>query len=89
VLDLMADPQLPYFLAWEVAVDQRPGAGGAATPAFERLEISGDREQVLTWIGGSDQHDPLEEVKVDWVDSEEPGVVAVHFKCNGGSVRID
>ena len=27
VLDLMADPQLPYFLQWEVEHDQRPGAG--------------------------------------------------------------
>ncbi|MFL6112159.1 MAG: VOC family protein [Catenulispora sp.] len=89
VLDLMADPQLPYFLSWEVAADQRPGAGAGATPAFERLEIAGDREQVLSWIGGSPEHDPLEEVKVDWVDAEEPGVLAVHFKCNGGSVRID
>ena len=89
VLDLMADPQLPYFLAWEVAADQRPGAGAGDTPAFERLEIAGDREQVLSWIGGSPEHDPLEEVTVDWVDAEEPGVLAVHFTCNGGSVRID
>jgi len=89
VLDLMADPQLPYFLSWDVAAEQRPGAGGGDTPAFERLEIAGDRDQVLSWIGGSPEHDPLEEVQVDWVDAEEPGVLAVHFKCNGGSVRID
>jgi len=90
VLDLMADPQLPYFLAWEIAADQRPGAGAVnGIPAFERLEISGDRTQVLSWIGGSPDHDPLEEVKVDWIDAEEPGVLAVHFRCAAGSVRID
>ncbi len=89
VLDLMADPQLPYFLQWLVAVEERPSAGGAQTPCFERLEICGDRDAVLAWIGGSADNDPLEDVKVDWVDCEESGVVAVHFRTPQGSVRID
>ena len=89
VLDLMADPQLPYFLAWEVPADQRPGASAGDTPARSMCGSSVDRAQVLNWIGGSEQHDPLEEVQVDWVDGEEPGVVAVHFRCAGGTVRID
>lgn len=89
VLDLMADPQLPYFLQWLVAADQRPAAGAADTPAIERMEIAGDRAAVLGWIGGSDDHDPLDEVKVDWVEAEEPGVVAVHFRTPHGTVRID
>ena len=89
VLDLMADPQLPYFLQWLVETDQRPAAGAAGTPCVERLEIAGDRDAVLAWIGGSAEHDPLEEVKVDWVDAEDPGVVAVHFRTANGTVRID
>jgi Glyoxalase-like domain len=89
VLDLMADPQLPYFLQWLVDAEERPCAGAAATPAMERLEISGDRDAVLAWLGGSADHDPLEEVQVDWIDDGEPGVVAVHFRTPNGTVRID
>jgi hypothetical protein len=89
VLDLMADPQLPYFLQWMVADEERPSAGAADTPCFERLEICGDRVAVLDWIGGSLDHDPLEDVQVDWVDDDESGVVAVHFRTPHGTVRID
>ena len=93
VLDLMADPQLPYFLQWLVDVEERPSAGAPQTPCFERLEICGDRDAVLEWIGGSAENDPLEDVKVDWVDSvdsdEDSGVVAVHFRTPNGTVRID
>jgi hypothetical protein len=89
VLDLMADPQLPYFLQWDVEAGERPGAGGAATPCFDRLEICGDRDSVLAWIGGDAGFDPLEDVKVDWVDGEDAGVVAVVFRTPNGSVRID
>jgi hypothetical protein len=89
VLDLMADPQLPYFLQWLVDEDQRPAAGAADSPCVERLEINGDRDAVLAWIGGSADHDPLDEVHVDWVVADEPGVVAVCFRTPQGTVRID
>lgn len=89
VLDLMADPQLPYFLQWGVEAGERPGAGGDATPCFDRLEICGDRDSVLAWIGGDAGFDPLEDVQVDWVDGEDAGVVAVVFRTPGGPVRID
>ena len=89
VLDLMADPQLPYFLQWGVESGERPGAGGDGAPCFDRLEIGGDRDSVLAWIGGDADFDPLDEVEVDWVDGEDAGVVAVVFKTPNGSVRID
>jgi hypothetical protein len=89
VLDLMADPQLPYFLQWQVPAEERPAFGAAGCPCVERLEINGDRDSVLEWLGGSAEHDPLEEVKVDWVDSDGPGVVAVHFRTPNGTVRVD
>ena len=89
VLDLMADPQLPYFLQWLVEPAERPSAGGDGAPCFERLEICGDRTAVLEWIGGSPENDPLEDVKVDWIEDDESGVVAVHFRTPHGTVRID
>ena len=68
-----------------------PGAeatnGGAArVPGIERVEICGDRDKVLDWLG-----QPVGGIDfpVDWVDAEDPGLTAVHFSTARGSVRID
>ena len=30
-----------------------------------------------------------DDIEVDWVDSEDPGIVAVWFKTSQGTIRID
>lgn len=87
VLDLIADPQLPFFTCWEIQADQHPSVGGGPV-ALDRLEICGDPGRLEEWLGA-----PLDAVlrdaRVDWVDADEPGVVAVWFRTLHGLVRID
>jgi hypothetical protein len=85
VLDLLDDPALPFFVQWEVDAPLHPGTNGDG-PGIEHVEICGDRNKVVEWLG-----EPLEnqEFRVDWVDADEPGLAAVHFSTANGTVRID
>jgi hypothetical protein len=89
VLDLIHDPQLPFFVQWLVEPAQRPSANasGAVRARISCLEIAGDPATVSAWLGEPDTH-PLDEIEVRWVPGE-PGVTAVHFATTHGSVRID
>jgi hypothetical protein len=87
VLDLIANPQLPFFIRWDCRPDQHPSAGGGAV-GIERLEICGDPARVAAWLG-EDGPDPLDGIAVDWVDGESAGVEAVVFATPHGSVRVD
>jgi hypothetical protein len=52
------------------------------------MEISGDPGTVASWLGEPSAH-PLEGIEVDWVDGDEPGVVAVYVTSANGTVRLD
>jgi hypothetical protein len=88
VLDLLDDPQLPYFVQWLVSADQHPSSGGRPDLRIERMEICGDPETVGSWLGQPAQH-PLDGIEVDWVDDDSPGLVAVHVSTPHGVVRLD
>jgi Glyoxalase-like domain len=95
LLDLLEDPQLPYLIQWSVPPALHPSAGGCPLLAIDQLEIAGDRQRVLEWLG-TPELDPLPEVKVTWrepVDVEtsyqDAGLVAVDFRTAHGPVRID
>ena len=89
VLDLIKDPQLPFFIQWMIDTGERPSAnsGGVGRSRISCLEIAGDPATVSAWLGEPDAH-PLDEVEVQWVDGD-PGVTAVIFATTNGSVRID
>jgi hypothetical protein len=87
VLDVIEDPQLPFFVEWSVDSSQHPSAG-AGQVAIDRLEIAGDSDRICTYLGEPSDH-PLDEINVVWVSDEEPGVLAVTFSTPHGLVRID
>lgn len=87
VLDLIDDPQLPFFVQWQTEAAEHPSAGGSRV-AIDRLEISGDPATVCAWLGEPADH-PLDDVAVDWVDADDPGLVAIEFATPKGVVRID
>ena len=87
VLDFMADPQLPFFVEWSSPAADHPSAG-AAPVTIDRIEMSGDPDAISRWLG-ADHDVPLDGIKVDWVEGEEPGLVAIWFSTPHGSVRID
>lgn len=87
VLDLMRDPQLPFFVAWEPDT-KHPSAEFAGHTRVRGLEIAGDEDAIEAWLGGQVQ-DVLGGVEVIWVDGDEPGLVAVEFDTPSGRVRVD
>jgi hypothetical protein len=91
VMDLMDDPQLPFFVQWLVDRDQHPGAPGGSV-RLDAIELAGDADTISRWLGDPSDH-PLDEVAVHWVARAVPdgagGVVAVHFATASGRVRID
>ena len=88
VLDTMADPQLPYFVHWEIDIAHHPSAG-AGEVRISELEIAGSAERIARWLGEPASH-PLDDVDVDWLDGPDAsGLVAVTFSTPQGPVRID
>ena len=48
----------------------------------------GDPDAISEWLG-TDHDVPLDGITVDWVEDEEPGLVAIWFSTPHGAVRID
>jgi hypothetical protein len=88
VTGLQTDPQLPFFVHWEVPEEQHPSTGSSGELHLDTLEIAGDSARVRDWLGDPDV-DPLEDVNVEWVAPHgTPGVVAAQFSTPTGLVRI-
>ena len=88
VKGLQSDPQLPFFIQWEVGSELHPSAGATGRVSLEALEIAGDQARVSEWLGGPVEQ-PLEDVKVEWVaPNGTPGIVAAQFQTRVGLVRI-
>jgi hypothetical protein len=87
VLDVMDDPSLPFFIEWSSPAADHPSTGGSAV-GIDRIEVCGDSAAIATWLGNG--HDvALDEVDVEWVDADEPRLVAVWFDTPHGPVRVD
>lgn len=82
VLDLMDDPQLPYFIEWQTK-ECHPACDGGPVE-LTSIEMSGDADTLATWLG--DSGTPTE---ITWVADDEPGIVACGFSTPRGFVRID
>ena len=85
---LMADPQLPFFIQWEVEPDLHPSTGADDSLDLACLEIAGDPQRVSEWLGAPVAA-PLEDVKVEWVAPHgTPGIIAVQVLTPNGLVRL-
>ena len=88
VKGLQADPQLPFFIEWDIDPANHPSVGATGDVALSCLEIAGDPARVSEWLGQS-VDEPLEAVKVDWVAPHgTPGIVAAQFRTPQGLVRV-
>jgi hypothetical protein len=95
LLDLIEDPQRPYFIEWCSPRTVHPSAGADGAIGIDRLEISGERAAILEWLG-TPEIDPLPQVHVNWLEPADPavaygdaGLVAVDFHTPHGPVRVD
>ncbi|WP_042448597.1 VOC family protein [Streptacidiphilus jiangxiensis] len=87
LLELMEDPQLPYFLQWLVPAEERPSADPRTGSTIQGLAIAGDAAAIAEFLGEPADH-PLDQIDVTWVDDEEPGLVSVDFATANGIVTI-
>jgi hypothetical protein len=89
--DTANDPQLPWFIHWESDKSEHPAAPGSKI-RLERLDIAGDRDAVIDYLGPSAVRS-LEDLKVRWLSTEEndgeSGMVAAHFSTPHGICVID
>lgn len=88
VLELLDDPALPFFVQWQGEHDLHPAARPDTGPAcgIVGVEMCGDPGKVAAWLGS-----PLAraDFPIDWVQAEQPGLVAVRFSTGHGVVRLD
>ncbi|MGH3367876.1 MAG: VOC family protein [Nocardioidaceae bacterium] len=85
---LIADPQLPFFVQWQSAMEHHPSAGSSGQISLVKLEIAGDPKRVTEWLG-EPPSETLDGLEVGWVAPHgTPGVVAAHFQTPAGLVRI-
>lgn len=88
VTGLQSDPQLPFFVQWDVAPDLHPAAEATGQVALCRLEIAGSPDRVAQWLGAPAQQ-PLDGIEVDWTAPHgTPGLLAASFRTPSGVVRI-
>lgn len=88
VRGLQADPQLPFFVQWEVADELHPSADATGHVSLCKLEIAGNPARVADWLGVPPQQ-PLGDLDVDWVAHHgTPGILAASFNTPSGVVRI-
>jgi len=86
VLDMLDDPALPFFTQWETDAAFHPSVGPEVPIGIESTEICGNARTIAAWL-----NEPLEraDFRFDWVQGEDPGLVAVSFSTPHGTVRID
>jgi hypothetical protein len=86
VLDMLDDPALPFFTQWEIDPAYHPSVSPEVPIGIEAAEICGNAKTIAAWLD-----EPLEraDFRFDWIEDEDPGLVAVHFSTPRGSVRID
>ena len=88
VKGLQSDPQLPFFLQWEIDAALHPSAGADGTTSLAGIEIAGDPQRVSEWLGETVEA-PLEDVKVEWVAPHgTPGILAAQVLTANGIVRL-
>lgn len=88
VLDIMTNPESPFFIRWDCTPEQHPSAGGSHNGIrIHHIDISCPERDLGPL---SDHLTPVMD-RVQWVDSEyeQRGIVAVWFETAQGLVCID
>jgi hypothetical protein len=89
VNDVVADPQLPFFVQWLTDDEHHPSAGGSSL-SLRGLEIAGDQTRIDEYLGVPTRQ-PLDGIAVEWSPpiEDDTGVIAAVFGTASGEVRLD
>jgi hypothetical protein len=85
---LQADPQLPFFVEWQIDSREHPSFNANGDIRLTKLEIAGDPHRVSDWLG-HDADKALSDIDVEWVARHgTPGIVSATFSTPHGPVRL-
>lgn len=88
VRGLQSDPQLPFFVQWQVQTHDHPSAQASGNIDLCCLQIAGDPQRVSDWLGVPAEK-PMEGVDVEWLaPNGTPGILSASFDTPAGVVRI-
>lgn len=93
VKGLMADPQVPFFIAYDNA-DDHPSGDGPTQVSLTGIQIAGSPDRVREWLGlsgtpGIDREEWEPDVDFDFsCHAGTPGVLSVTFGTREGNVTI-
>ncbi len=87
LIDLMADPSLPYFINWN-DLSLHPSVGATSGIQVSEIAISGDRDKLVSWLGVQGE-ELIDSVNLKWVDDEDGGLTSVTFQTSNGPVTIE
>ena len=89
VLSTIKDSQLPFFVEW--ISNNHPSMDGSAAAKISKIEISGQEDTLIAWVGGQNNYNQVSNVLKFFKDSpEEPlsGINSVEFEINNKLVLI-
>jgi len=89
VLSTIEDSQLPFFVEW--VSHNHPSKDGSASAKISKIEISGQEETLINWVGGQANYNQISSVLRFFKDtSGEPlsGINSVEFEVNNKLISI-
>jgi hypothetical protein len=87
VIDLIAEPILPFFIKWD-DMSAHPSIGGTPDVKITEFAFSGDRDSLSSWLGDSPEN-LLDDIALTWIEDDEIGLNSVTFQTSTGSVVIN
>lgn len=84
VLDLLDDPQMPYFIEWDALSEHPSSPGGEVRLAS--IEMCGDERELAAWIVPDGTPASM---SVTWIEADDRGIAACNFLTPRGFVRVD
>lgn len=87
VMDLLDDPQLPFFIKWN-SESAHPSTAANNQISVSQIALSGNQSSVQDWLGQSFQT-VTQDVNLVWVEDDEPGIASITFNSPNGSVVIN
>ena len=89
VLSTIKDSQLPFFVEW--ISNNHPSMDGSAAAKISKIEISGQEDILIDWVGGQGNYHQVSNVLKFFNDSPEEilsGINSVEFEINNKLVLI-
>ena len=87
VIDLLEDPQLPFFIKWNDQ-GQHPSKSGTNPISITQIALCGQKSSVSSWLDSAFET-VTNEVNLVWVSDDEEGITSVSFKTPNGEIVID